>query len=102
MRGNNMAKKIDLTKFKRPTQNYLKEKEELKVQNEVVAAPKPKEVKNAQKAEKIGRPTIGDEPISKRFSLAFTETEYNTLKENAGKIPLASFIRDVLKDAKVI
>lgn len=94
-----MAKKIDLTKFKRPTQNYLKEKEEPKVQNEVIV---PKEVKNVQKSEKIGRPTIGDEPISKRFSLAFTETEYNTLKENAGKIPLASFIRDILKDAKVI
>ena len=99
MRGNSMAKKIDLTKFKRPTQNYLKEKEEPKVQNEVIV---PKEVKNFQKSEKIGRPTIGDEPISKRFSLAFTETEYNTLKENAGKIPLASFIRDILKDAKVI
>jgi|LauGreSBDMM110SN_4_FD.fasta_scaffold398218_2 hypothetical protein len=99
MRGNSMAKKIDLTKFKRPTQNYLKEKEEPKVQNEVIV---PKEVKNVQKSEKIGRPTIGDEPISKRFSLAFTETEYNTLKENAGKIPLASFIRDILKDAKVI
>lgn len=99
MRVNNMAKKIDLTKFKRPTQNYLKEKEEPKVQNEIIA---PKEAKKVQKAEKIGRPTIGDEPISKRFSLAFTETEYNTLKENAGKIPLASFIRDVLKVAKVI
>ncbi len=94
-----MAKKIDLTKFKRPTQNYLKEKEELKVQDEIVV---PKEVKKAKKSEKIGRPTIGDEPISKRFSLAFTETEYNLLKGNAGKIPLASFIRDVLKDAKVI
>ena len=91
-----MAKKIDLTKFKRPTQNYLKEKEEPKVQNDVIV---PKE---AKKAEKIGRPTIGDEPISKRFSLAFTETEYNTLKENSGKIPLASFIRDILKVAKVI
>lgn len=91
-----MAKKIDLTKFKRPTQNYLKEKEEPKVQNDVIA---PKETK---KVEKIGRPTIGDEPISKRFSLAFTETEYNTLKENSGKIPLASFIRDILKVAKVI
>lgn len=96
MRENNMAKKIDLTKFKRPTQNYLKEKEEPKVQNDVIA---PKETK---KVEKIGRPTIGDEPISKRFSLAFTETEYNTLKENSGKIPLASFIRDILKVAKVI
>ena len=99
MRGNNMAKKIDLTKFKRPTQNYLKEKEEPKIQNEVIA---PKEVKKVQKVEKIGRPTIGDEPLSKRFSLAFTETEYDTLKENAGKIPLASFIRDILKVAKVI
>lgn len=94
-----MVKKIDLTKFKRPTQNYLKEKEEPKIQNEVIV---PKEVKKVQKVEKIGRPTIGDEPISKRFSLAFTETEYNTLKENAGKIPLASFIRDILKVAKVI
>jgi hypothetical protein len=99
MRENNMVKKIDLTKFKRPTQNYLKEKEEPKIQNEVIV---PKEVKKVQKVEKIGRPTIGDEPISKRFSLAFTETEYNTLKENAGKIPLASFIRDILKVAKVI
>ena len=94
-----MVKKIDLTKFKRPTQNYLKEKEEPKIQNEVIV---PKEVKKVQKVEKIGRPTIGDEPLSKRFSLAFTETEYDTLKENAGKIPLASFIRDILKVAKVI
>jgi len=99
MRENNMVKKIDLTKFKRPTQNYLKEKEEPKIQNEVIV---PKEVKKVQKVEKIGRPTIGDEPLSKRFSLAFTETEYDTLKENAGKIPLASFIRDILKVAKVI
>jgi hypothetical protein len=94
-----MAKKIDLTKFKRPTQNYLKEKEVPKVQDEIIL---PKEAKKVVKVEKIGRPIIGDEPISKRFSLAFTETEYNTLKENAGKIPLASFIRDVLKVAKVI
>lgn len=94
-----MAKKIDLTKFKRPTQNYLKEKQEPKIQSEIISAKQPKKVK---KVEKIGRPTIGDEPISKRFSLAFTETEYNTLKENAGKIPLASFIRDALKVAKVI
>lgn len=102
MRENNMAKKIDLTKFKRPTQNYLKEKEEPKVQNDVIAPKEAKKAEKVKKVEKIGRPTIGDEPISKRFSLAFTETEYNILKENAGKIPLASFIRDILKVAKVI
>ncbi len=90
--------KIDLTKFKKPTQSYLKEepKEEPKEVNLL------KEKNKPAKTEKIGRPTIGEEPISKRFSLAFTETEYNTLKENAGKIPLASFIRDALKAAKVI
>jgi len=94
-----MAKAIDLTKFKRPTQNYLKEKEEPKIQNEVTAL---KKVKKVAKTEKIGRPTIGDEPVSKRFSLAFTETEYKNLKENAGRIPLALFIRDALKASKVI
>lgn len=95
-----MGKKIDLTKFKRPTQNYLKENEgKTKVDNQILVT---NEVKKVEKKEKIGRPTIGDEPISKRFSLAFTETEYNNLKNNAGKVPLASFIRDVLKVAKVI
>ncbi|NBV07286.1 MAG: hypothetical protein EBS06_08670 [Proteobacteria bacterium] len=94
-----MAKKIDLTKFKRPTQNYLKEKESSEVQSEVTSS---KEIKKVVKTKKIGRPTVGEGPISKRFSLAFTEKEYSNLKGNAGKIPLASFIRDALKTAKVI
>ena len=55
-----------------------------------------------KKSEKLGRPTIGDEPMSKRFSLLFTENEYNSIKEKAGKVPLATFIRDALKVSKVI
>ena len=89
--------KIDLTRFKKPTQNYLKE--EVDGREKVIIS---KEKKKPAKIEKTGRPTIGDELISKRFSLAFTETEYNTLKKNAGRIPLAPFVRDILKNAKVI
>lgn len=88
--------KIDLTKFKRPTQNYLKEEE--RGQGDAIS----NEKKKSSKGKKVGRPTVGDEPISKRFSLAFTQIEYDTLKKNAGKIPLASFIRDALKSTKVI
>lgn len=92
---------MDLTKFKKPTTKYLSETSKNPI-SKVVTEVKENKVSNIIKSEKIGRPIIGDEPISKRFSLAFTETEYKTLKENAGKIPLASFIRDVLKVAKVI
>ena len=39
-----------------------------------------KKAKQGDISVKIGRPAIGDELISKRFSLAFTETEYNIIK----------------------
>lgn len=96
--------KLDFSKIKKPEKSYLKEmgEEQDRKAASASSAAKQKTEEPKKKAEKTGRPTIGDEPISKRFSLAFTETEYNTLKENAGKIPLASFIRDILKVAKVI
>ena len=96
--------KLDFSKIKKPEKSYLKEmgEEQDRKAASASSAAKQKSEELKKKPEKTGRPTIGDEPISKRFSLAFTETEYNTLKENAGKIPLASFIRDILKDAKVI
>jgi len=96
--------KMDFSTLKKPKKSYLKEmgEEQERKAASVSSAAKQKSETPKKKSEKTGRPTIGDEPISKRFSLAFTETEYNALKENAGKIPLASFIRDVLKVAKVI
>lgn len=96
--------KLDFSKIKKPEKSYLKEMGEEQDRKAASASSeaKQKTKEPKKKPEKTGRPIIGDEPISKRFSLAFTETEYNTLKENAGKIPLASFIRDVLKVAKVI
>lgn len=92
---------MDLTKFKKPTTKYLSEASKNPI-SKVGTEKQENTTTKVVKSEKIGRPTIGDEPISKRFSLAFTEKEYKTLKENAGKIPLASFIRDALKVAKVI
>lgn len=94
--------KIDFTKIKKPEKSYLKEMGDEQERTDLSLSSSKNKIFPVKKVEKIGRPIMGDEPISKRFSLAFTETEYNSLKEKAGKIPLASFIRDVLKVAKVI
>lgn len=96
--------KLDFSKIKRPEKSYLKEMGEEQERKAASASndAKQKSEEPKKKPKKTGRPIIGDEPISKRFSLAFTETEYNNLKKGAGKIPLASFIRDILEVAKVI
>lgn len=96
--------RFDVAKFKKPEKSYL--------QKENIQQPKPTEQvvvndkKTVKKVEveqkKIGRPRSDIETASERFSLAFTKTELDELKIKAGRIPLAAFIKDALRDAKII
>lgn len=97
--------KMNFDKLKKPQKSYLKQMEGAKEEAKNLASENKKTSKKEEKKSegvKGGRPKIGDEPISKRFSLAFTETEYKKLKEKADRIPIAPYIRDILKDAGVI
>lgn len=90
-----MGKRYNVQQFKKkPEKTYLveenKESYNLKNDNEDLT-------KN-----KVGRKRKGEELINKRFSLAFTESEYNEVLEKAGKIPISAFIRDALKDSGII
>ena len=98
-----MAKKIDFTKFKKPTQSYLK-KEEVVEQNqkksEQISEKKDSKAKN--KIDKKGRPLTGTEPLNCVISVNFTESEVRLIKDKAGMIPITKYLRSFLQNAKVI
>lgn len=90
---------MDFSTLKKPNKSFLTEMEQAKKDAVKVSIPSEKGKKSpklSSEKTKNGRPTIGDEPIAKRTSLGFTSTEFDNLKANAGRIPVAAFIRDIL------
>ncbi len=98
-----MAKKIDFTKFKKPTQSYLK-KEEVVESNpkKIERVSEKKELKAKNKIDKKGRPLTGTEPLNCVISVNFTESEVRMIKNQAGMIPITKYLRSFLQNAKVI
>lgn len=98
-----MAKKIDFTKFKKPTQSYLK-KEEVVESNpkKTERVSEKKELKAKNKIDKKGRPLTGTEPLNCVISVNFTESEVRMIKNQAGMIPITKYLRSFLQNAKVI
>lgn len=98
-----MAKKIDFTKFKKPTQSYLK-KEEVVESNpkKTERVSEKKELKVKNKIDKKGRPLTGTEPLNCVISVNFTESEVRMIKDQAGMIPITKYLRSFLQNAKVI
>lgn len=84
-------KSIDLSKLNQPRNNLLVKKpadtQEVK--------PEPK--KNIDK--KIGRPFTGDEPLNKKVTINFSESEIRKITEVANGIPLSSYIRRLIKNS---
>lgn len=51
----------------------------------------------------VGRPAAPAQEVrSKNLQIKLTEAEYNALKDKAGRIPLAVYMRDCLKEADII
>lgn len=98
-----MAKKIDFTKFKKPTQSYLK-KEEVVESNpkKTERVSEKKELKAKNKIDKKGRPLTGTEPLNCVISVNFTESEVRMIKNQAGMVPITKYLRSFLQNAKVI
>ena len=98
-----MAKKIDFTKFKKPTQSYLK-KEEIVESNpkKTERVSEKKELKAKNKIDKKGRPLTGTEPLNCVISVNFTESEVRMIKNQAGMVPITKYLRSFLQNAKVI
>lgn len=98
-----MKKPYDLSKFKEPTEKYLKPVEVLTKEKKVVDKKNDSPKKErSQRSEKGGRPTTFEEPLNERISLLVTKTELKQIKEKAGMIPKAGFIREALKKAGII
>ena len=89
---------MDLSKFKKPTTNYLKPAEEVSVGKEV-SGKKTNPIKKdtVKKSEKIGRPIIGEEPLSIPVTVNFTQTEIEELKKSAGIAALSTYVRHIVK-----
>lgn len=104
IKENQTMAKLDFTKLKKPAQSILVQMESEK--NQASSAQKQTKAKAKSTENKsesiIGRPRINADVMTKRFSLAFTEKELESLREKAGRVPVAVFIRDILKDAKVL
>jgi len=95
-----MAKKLDFKQFKKPEQSILVQMESEKKEAQ---KQKTKTTSSSNKSPStLGRPKIGDDIITKRFSIGFVEKEYQTLQEKAGRVPISVFIKDILRDAKVL
>lgn len=57
----------------------------------------------ALSTKRAGRPpNPADEVRNKNLQIKLTEAEYNALKDEAGRIPLAVYIRDKMKDHGII
>ena len=98
-----MKKKFDLNKFKKikESERFLRPIEEAPRVNDnkkevVVKKERPK------KSEKIGRPMLGKEPLNKKITLNFTVSEEEKIRDKAGDIPITTYLRNILKDNKVI
>lgn len=64
--------------------------------------PTPPEPK-APETKRAGRPpNPADEVRNKNLQIKLTEAEYSALKEEAGRIPLAVYMRDKMKDHGII
>ena len=98
-----MAKKIDFTKFKKPTQSYLRKEEAVESNpKKTERVSEKKELKAKNKIDKKGRPLTGTEPLNCVISVNFTESEVRMIKVQAGMIPITKYLRSFLQNAKVI
>ncbi len=56
--------------------------------------------KNVDKrSEKGGRPMLEDEPLNMPFTINFTQTELQKIKDKAGDVPVAKYLRGIIKNA---
>lgn len=81
-----MKKGFDLSKLGKADDQYLVKQQDA----------------NQKKKEKIGRPMTGEEPLSKKVTVNFSETELKKIYDKANGIPCSKYIRDILKNANVI
>lgn len=92
-----MKKGFDLSRLNKNSQNFLTRPEE-----KVVEKTTTEKVIKKKKQEKNGRPMTTDEPLNQKITINLSETEINNLRSRAGQVPIATFLRDILKKAKVI
>ena len=57
-----------------------------------------KEEEQARAPKKRGRPPKEDSPLTAKLTLYFTEEELETIKEKAGLVPVAKYLRHYLKE----
>ena len=95
-----MSKKkvFDLSKLTKPDNQFLIKE---KIETTAIQESEKKKIVR-KKAEKVGRPIIGNEPLNKKITINFTENEIEKLIGKAGIIPVSPYIRDVLKKAGII
>ncbi len=90
--------KIDLSKFKKPTQNFLKPemREEEKIS--------PVKEKKKKVEEKIGRPRSEKkgELLSKPVTINFTEEQLEKINGKRGMASAATYLRNVIREAGII
>jgi len=96
---------LDLSKFNKVNHGFLKpeaKKPETKDNKPKVSAKKEEKKVEKKTAEKLGRPMITDEPLDQKCSFNLTSTEMEKFKAKIGQVPMAAWLRNFLKDEKVI
>lgn len=98
--------KIDLRKFKKPQTSYLQyttsensNQKDQKESNKNNGSDKKVKKKNP---EKMGRPFTAEEPLNKKITVNISETEERIFKGKTNGVPLATFVRNLLKKEGII
>lgn len=70
-------------------------------ENSPVEASRSQNPINAKRS--VGKPSLAPGEVrSKTVQITLTGSEWNKLKKQAGKIPISTFVRDKMKDKKII
>ncbi len=98
----NKEKIIDLSKYEDPTHGFLEKNDKNKFKDKESNNNVKKKEADKNTNRQIGRPRTAEEPLTEKTSLNLTATEYNGLKEKAGLVPVATYLRNVMKEKKII
>ncbi len=64
---------------------------------------KPRVEKKPKLTKRVGRPAMSDKEVrNKSLQIKLTEAEFQALKEEAGMVPISSFVREKMKIKKII
>lgn len=106
--ANKSSTGLNLSEFDQTSHGFLNKEVEVKKDSKTTKVLKEKKLpkeeveQDKEESKKLGRPMFGDEPLNKKLGVSLTEREYQKILDDAALVPVSAYVRDRMKEAKII